>query len=315
MTPVRARQWWAPAGRAVKSRSAAVLAVLSLLLPGPALAWSELGHWLVGELAEQQLSSAARTEVRRLLAAEDDATLGDVAAWADALRRSDPPRFRETSRWHFINARSPGCKFDLARDCADGQCIVAAIETQRRILADAARPLAERRDALKFIVHLVGDIHQPLHASDRDDRGGNQFQVRLVRAPATDGRRNPRNSTTGTNLHSVWDSQVLAASGQGRRELAARLGAAMPKPTATSSSAAARGTPAPAAQANASVLTEALQWARETCELLDAEAIYPPTKEVDQDYLKAHLPLAERRIVQAAARLAALLEKTLAPVR
>lgn len=287
----------------MKTGRAWLLAVLVLLLPAPALAWSQLGHWLVGELAEQQLTAAVRAQVRRLLAAEAEPTLGGVASWADALRQSDPPRFRETSRWHFINARSAGCAFDLARDCPDGQCVVAAIEQQRRVLSDVSLPLEQRRDALKFIVHLVGDIHQPLHASDRNDSGGNRFQVRLTTAPSTEGRS--RGTTTGTNLHSVWDYHVLASSGQDRNALAARLGEAVPRAasSASASDTAAReaGTP--------------LEWARETCGLLDAEAIYPVTNALDQHYLEAYRPLAERRIVQAAARLAALLNATLAPAR
>lgn len=293
--------------REMKAGRALLLAVLVLLLPAPALAWSQLGHWLVGELAEQQLTAAARAQVRRLLAAEAEPTLGGVASWADALRQSDPPRFRETSRWHFINARSAGCAFDLARDCPDGQCVVMAIEQQQRVLADVSLPLEQRRDALKFIVHLVGDIHQPLHASDRNDSGGNRFQVRLTAAPSTEGRTRAgsRGTTTGTNLHSVWDYHVLASSGQDRNELAVRLGEAVPRAasSASASDTAARvsGTP--------------LEWARETCALLDSEAIYPVTNALDRHYLEAHRPLAERRIVQAAARLAALLNATLAPAR
>lgn len=285
--------------RELRLRRAPLLAVLALLvLPGTALAWSELGHWLVGELAEQQLSAAARAQVRRLLEGEAEPTLGGVASWADALRQSDPSRFRETSRWHFINARSAGCTFELARDCPDGQCVVAAIERQRRILADASRPPGERRDALKFLVHLVGDIHQPLHASDRKDQGGNRFQVRLGRTPATDGRTGgSRRTTTGTNLHSVWDYHVLDSAGQGRREMAARLRSLVPASPA------------------AAVADAPLEWARETCALLDAEAIYPAGNVIDQGYLESHRPLAERRIVQAATRLAALLEATLVPPR
>ncbi len=285
------------------SRLAPVLTLLLMLLPGRALAWSEPGHWLVGELAEEQLTSSARAEVRRLLAGEAQPTLGGVAGWADALRASDPPRFRATSRWHYINASRAGCGFDLARDCPDGQCIVAAIEQQRRILADPGQPLGLRRDALKFIVHLVGDIHQPLHASDRRDSGGNRFQVRLTAAQAPDAAQartrggNNRDGATGTNLHAVWDYHVLASAGLVRERHAARLRGVM--------------TSLPA---SASAITP-LEWARESCALLDAESIYPPTHVLDHRYLEAHRPLAERRVVQAAARLAAMLNAALAAPR
>ncbi|HWL63600.1 MAG TPA: S1/P1 nuclease [Steroidobacteraceae bacterium] len=283
---------------------ATLYAVLILLLPARALAWSETGHWLVGKLAETQLTMQARAEVRRLLAGEQDPTLGGVAAWADALRQSDPARFRATSRWHYINARNAGCGFDLARDCADGQCIVAAIEEQRRLLADPGQKLERRRDALKFIVHLVGDIHQPLHASDRNDSGGNRFQVQLTTAPSTAGRTRggTRATAVGTNLHSVWDYHVLASAGQGRDGLAARLREALPAPP-VGSSAARPSVNAP------------LEWALESCALLDAQAIYPAEHVLDHRYLDAHRSLAEQRIVQAATRLAVLLNATLAAPR
>ncbi len=283
----------------------AILCAVLVLLPAHALAWSEVGHWLVGELAEPQLTSQARAEVRRLLAGEEDPTLGGVAEWADALRQSDPVRFRATSRWHYINARNAGCGFDLARDCVDGQCVVAAIEAQRRILADAGQELDRRRDALKFIVHLVGDVHQPLHASDRKDSGGNRFQVRLTTAsPAASSTTEPRRggtrgATLGTNLHAVWDYHVLASAGQGRDRLAARLRGVLSSPAGPT--------------AGTSSALPPLQWALESCALLDG--IYPAGHMLDQHYLEAHRPLAERRVVQAALRLAALLNATLTTPR
>src|SRR5688500_11532200 len=104
-----------------------VMAGLLAILPGAAHAWSELGHRLVGDLAERRLMPQALAEVRRLLAGEAEPTLGGAASWADALRYSDPVRFQATSAWHYINARGGGCDFELARDCANGNCVVAAI--------------------------------------------------------------------------------------------------------------------------------------------------------------------------------------------
>jgi hypothetical protein len=270
----------------------AVLAVaMAGLLPVPAMAWSALGHSLVGDLAEDHLSPAARREVRRLLAEEADPTLGEVAGWADALRSSDAARFRATSRWHYINAKGGGCGFDLARDCAAGDCIVAAIGAQRGLLGDGAQPLAVRRDALKFIVHLVGDLHQPLHAGNREDSGGNGFQVSLRRSA---GQGQGRDRALGTNLHSVWDQHVLASAGLDREQYAARL-------RGQSAAPGALGAGAP------------LAWAVESCTLIDRQQVYPEGHAVDERYLEAQRPLAERRIVLAAARLAALINETLAP--
>jgi hypothetical protein len=145
-------------------------------------------------------------------------------------------------------------------------------------------------------VHLVGDIHQPLHAGSRTDSGGNRFQVSLTTAlaPEAYARNSYRNGVMGTNLHAVWDYYVLASAGLERGRYAARLSGSMP--------------PLPASVAQAAPL----QWARESCALVDAEGLYPAGHALGDAYLAAQRPLAERRIVQAAARLAALLNADLA---
>lgn len=278
----------------MKLRRLSVLSLLSLLLPLQAMAWSGLGHRLVGDLAAQRLTPAARAQVETLLAGESDPTLGGIASWADALRDIDPPRFRATSRWHYINARGGGCGFDVARDCPNGDCAVAAIEVQRRILADREAPLAARRDALKFIVHFVGDLHQPLHAGNREDQGGNGFQVSLRTdlVPEAYARSNYANGVMGTNLHSVWDYYILASRGLDAQQYAARLRKRMPKVAA-----GRQGAP--------------LEWARESCGLIDAHHVYPQEHVMDRGYLDAMRPLAEQRVKLAAARLAAVLNEAL----
>lgn len=275
--------------------------LLAGLMVSPAQAWSALGHRMVGDLAELRLDEGPRAEVRRLLEGENEPTLGGVASWADALRYQDPPRFRATSRWHYINARGGGCGFDEARDCADGHCIVAAINAQRRILADRRQSDAARRDALKFLVHFVGDVHQPLHAGSREDSGGNGFQVSLRRdagpAAGTGATGNAgtavRSAVEGTNLHTVWDSRVLASAGLSRVQYVAQLRESLPPDVGRVDAAAP------------------MAWARESCALVDAAALYPPTHTIDSRYLEAHRPLAEQRIVTAAVRLAALLNAVL----
>src|SRR5690606_28211337 len=155
-------------------------ALLTLAASPAALAWSALGHRMVGELAQRHISPAAQAQVALLLAGESDPTLAGVADWADRLRDLDPERFKATSRWHYVNTPpSHDCDYEPARDCPDGQCVIGAIEAQRAILADRSQPLEARRDALKFIVHFVGDVHQPMHANNRDDLGGNRYQVSL----------------------------------------------------------------------------------------------------------------------------------------
>jgi hypothetical protein len=269
--------------------------LLSVLAFSPAaLAWSALGHRLVGELAERHLSPAAEAQVKVLLAGEPEPTLAGVAIWADQLRDNDPERFKQTSRWHYINTPPGTCAYQPARDCPGGNCVIAAIEQQRAILADRRQPLAARRDALKFVVHFVGDIHQPMHANNRDDKGGNDFQVslRTDMEPEAWARNRYANGVMGTSLHSVWDYYILGSEGLDLRHYANRLDA-LPWPPMV---AATTGPEA---------------WAGESCRLIDARHLYPDRHAMDRGYLDAERPLAEQRVRQAAYRLAQLLDAAL----
>jgi hypothetical protein len=274
-----------------------IAALLCLGVATTAYAWSRLGHGLIGELAERHLDPKAKAEVARLLAGEPDPTLGGVASWADDLRNTDPDRFKATSRWHYINAKGGGCDFDLARDCPDGNCVVGAIEKQRAILADRSQPLDARRDALKFVVHLVGDAHQPMHAGNRTDSGGNGYQIslRTPLEPEAYAKKNYVDGVMGTNLHSVWDYYILADEGLSLKQYADRLDK-LPWP--------------PYAAPSPSDL-DAKGWATESCRLIDARGIYPPEHKLDGAYLDAMRPLAEQRVRQAAWRLARLLNETI----
>ncbi len=274
-------------------------ALAALCVIGPVLAWGRLGHALVGELAERHLDPKARTEVAALLADEPDPTLAGVASWADDLRNEDPDRFKATSRWHYINAKGGGCSFEVERDCPDGNCIVVAIEKQRAILADRSQPTEARRDALKFLVHLVGDAHQPMHAGNRTDAGGNGFQISLRTPiePEAYAKKNYVEGVMGTNLHSVWDYYILEARGLKLGAYGDRLDAL----------------PWPPYPAPSKFDFMPLAWAGESCRLIDARGLYPPEDRhrMDHAYLDAMRPLAEQRVRQAAWRLAQLLNETL----
>jgi hypothetical protein len=285
----------APPTRSWRPARLLSLTVLTLLLlTGPVGAWSALGHRLVGELAQRHLTPQALSQVQALLADEPDPSLAGVATWADDLRNSDPPRFKQTSKWHYINARGGGCGFDVARDCSEG-CVVTAIERQRAILADRSQPLAARRDALKFIVHFVGDVHQPMHAGNRTDAGGNGYQISLRTglAPEAYAKDKYVDGVMGTNLHAVWDYYVLGERGLTLPQYADKLDA-LPWP------------PLPDQP-----LSPPLAWAGESCRLIDARGLYPPGHKMDQTYPDAMRPLAEQRVRQAAYRLATVLNETL----
>ncbi len=275
-----------------------ILSLALTLLPAlPALAWSGMGHRMVGELAQRHLDPATRVQVALLLAGETDPTLGGVAVWADALRAESPEMYKLTSSWHYLNAQGGGCAFDLARDCPDGNCVVESILKQRAILADRSQPLEARRNALKFIVHFVGDAHQPMHAGDRPDRGGNEYQISLRTPiePEAYALKNYVDGVMGTNLHSIWDFYLFASTGRSLRDYSNRLDAL----------------PWPPYPPPSKYDVMPLAWAGESCRLIDARGIYPEQHIMDDAYLDAMRPLAEQRVRQAAWRLAQLLNETL----
>lgn len=239
----------------------------------PAAAWGELGHRLVAALAEQQLAPATRARALALLADDGASDLAAVASWADRVR--EQPEYAWSVRFHFVNLPDD-CSWDARRDCADDRCIVAALQRFIRTLGDAGQAAAARAEALKFVVHLVADIHQPLHAGHAHDLGGNKHQLSL--------------GGHGSNLHAVWDRELLASAELGAEAYLARLAQRAPTPAGT--------------------LTAA-DWAIESCRLIGTESIYPAQRKIDGRYLDRHRPLAEARLRLAAARLAAVLEQAL----
>lgn len=161
--------------------------------PGIATRWSPLGHRLIAALAEDQLTPRAAERARDLLGG---LSLGDVAVWADSIRPTHPT----TAPWHYVNVPIEEPGYDAERHCpAPPGCVTWAIGHFSSVLADTATPRAQRAVALRYLVHFVGDLHQPLHAGDNHDRGGNDVQVTFL------GRR--------MNLHSLWDRALLESRG------------------------------------------------------------------------------------------------------
>lgn len=231
-------------------------------------AWGAEGHRLIGDLAESQLTPVARTEVSRLLAAEPGATLSSIATWADEIRS------RETASWHYVNLPPGNCSYERARDCDDGQCAVEALIAQVEVLKSKA-PDEQRLTALKWVVHLVGDVHQPLHAGFKGDKGGNLYQVQAF------GR--------GTNLHSLWDGALIRNRAGGLEALRAA--------TATPGVAAAEA-------------PRAGPWAAESCKIVETPGFYSG-RFIDQSYLDQWDPVLVGRLKAAAQRLAATLNGAL----
>ena len=237
-------------------------------------AWGVDGHRLIGDLAQQQLNPKARAEIERLLSLEPGATLGSIANWADDHRSA------ADSPWHYVNLpRHGGCRFEAARDCAQGQCVVGAIDRQATILG-ARGADADRLKALKYVVHFVADVHQPLHAGFADDRGGNTIQLQAY------GR--------GTNLHAVWDT-ALVVNWPGGLELLRR-----------DLESAARGPVAVAARG-----ADPARWAEESCRIVEEDWFYPDRRKLDSDYEERAQRIVRARLILATQRLADLLGRLL----
>jgi hypothetical protein len=153
------------------------------------LAWGPQGHRVIAHIALDRLSPQARAGVKSLLHEGD--TIVEISTWADNEGHEVVPR---SATWHYVNVPISAARYQES-DCKRGECVVEKIKHYRRVLADRSAPRQERQRALLFLVHLIADVHQPLHVGDHDDRGGNLTQVQFL--------------GTGTNLHRLWDSDLI----------------------------------------------------------------------------------------------------------
>ncbi len=157
-----------------------------------ARAWNLEGHRTVAQVELPYLTPEAKRRIEQLFGEPAEVALAANASWADSITTVRP----ETRPWHYVNIPRRADGFDRYRDCPDGACVVGAIEQQLIRLRDRDLDISQRREALKFIVHFVGDLHQPLHCGDGSDRGGNDTMVEF------DGMR--------SNLHRVWDGEFFS---------------------------------------------------------------------------------------------------------
>ena len=215
----------------MKNTAAMLLLALTCATPGAAFAWGDEGHEIVGLIAEHYLDPVARQQVETLLAGDKSGlVLTDIAheaTWADKYRDSDRNgaklRYGQTNQWHYVDIELDGPDQDAACNHrpalpqgtpasagSPDDCIVDKIEQFAAELADPATPVDERRMALEFVLHFVGDLHQPLHAADDHDKGGNTKMVSA--AGAKPGR-----------LHSYWDTEFVQRLGGGDQAVAATL--------------------------------------------------------------------------------------------
>jgi hypothetical protein len=195
---------------------------------GPASAWGDEGHEIIGLIAEHYLQPGVHARVLELLRHDDTALverdMAHEATWADKFRDSDRDagkrRYLGTRDWHFVDLEIEGP--DVTRACYGRRplpagvpasagpaedCIIDKIDQFYVELKDPNTPEEERRVALQFLLHLVGDLHQPLHASDDHDQGGNR---KLASAPGI----------RSNNLHHDWDTEFVTRLGASDTDIA-----------------------------------------------------------------------------------------------
>jgi nuclease S1 len=176
---------------------------LSILTSSTAAAWHDDGHRIVGEIAERRLSEQARARVRELLADMPEyATLASAATWADQKAKLDPA-FDFAFASHYVNVEKQLTPRELLALCLQKSgCVAVGVAYYAEVLRSTRASRAQRAEALRFLIHFVGDAHQPLHAGHGGDRGGNDIND-LKLLEYTPGAER-------TNLHAVWDGGLIS---------------------------------------------------------------------------------------------------------
>ena len=182
----------------------AVLLGVLILVAAPLLGfgWGREGHEVIALIAEQNMTPTALQRAKAILGG---ASLAEVANWADEFRQDH----RETGPWHYINIPLSDSKIDLVRECPNGDCVIAKTEAFLAVLRNPNADRTAKAEDLEFVVHFVGDMHQPLHDEDNGDKGGNDRHVILDGHP--------------DNLHWVWDTGLIERIDRNPQALATEL--------------------------------------------------------------------------------------------
>jgi hypothetical protein len=289
-----------------------IFALSLFLLPFAGRAWGIAGHAMIGDIAEWHLTPAALAKVKAMLAEEGFEHLAQVASWPDEIRNQR----KETGPWHYVDIPLSESSYDPDRDCPKGDCVIDAINRYRAVLADPYKSPLERREALKFLVHFVGDLQMPLHGADHaGDHGGNKVLVSYF------GQTMAANKYP-LNLHTVWDISII------EHHLGVSQGGLFdPNPelrqASTLMAAKLNERMSPAEVAPYAQDLDPVVWAMESHDLA-AKYVYPgvvapgaqpPATPValGEDYDRRAWPVVEKRIQQGGLRLAAVLNQALDP--
>lgn len=265
----------------------ALLFTFALFLPAPSYAWGKLGHQIVGDIAELLLTKKADIEVSQLLGGQK---ISEAANWADDIKGDDS--WIMTRTWHFWEP--PLAKPKRHQNAGD---VISATKQMIKIVEDGSKKHRSSGayngkkllpdEALKFLIHFVGDIHQPLHLGSGTDRGGNDFRVKWF-GETQDGKYQ-------WNLHSVWDFGIPKEIGHlSKAQIQRELGISYQRSLSQ--------------LMNSSVDL----WAEESKAI--RSRVYPATKSggvpnLEKKYLDQNLPIARDQLFRAGIRLAGILNR------
>jgi hypothetical protein len=258
------------------------LVFLGTLPWNEALAWGKVGHRAVSTVVENHLTPAAAAAIRDLL--DPGETLADASLWADEHKRE----IAGSAPWHYVNVPITEAQYD-AKFCPSTGCVVSKIEDVRATLRDPSSSRADKKQALRFLIHLVEDLHQPLHVGDRGDKGGNDLQLQFF------GK--------GTNLHRLWDDGIIEHHSTDEVKWIGEI----------ESFATAEQIRQWSAGGVESWANESLGAARQAYCIPGTHSMLKPGTVLGQEYFDAALPVVKKRLAQAATRLTTMLNVTFAP--
>lgn len=232
--------------------------------------WGQIGHRTIGHIADGLLSKKATKHVKRVLGTE---TLAEVSTWMDEIRSDNSYRYANT--WHYCTIPD-GMTYETAPK-QEGGDVIWAIEKIVKELKDGGLSAEDEAKNLKFLVHLVGDIHQPLHVGNGEDRGGNDVKVQWF--------------GTNTNLHSVWDSRMIDGKQFSYTEFANWVNHASKAQIKQWQAATVR------------------DWAIESMSYRDQVYAVPENGRLSYRYSYDNFDLVKQRVLQAGVRLAGVINE------
>ena len=253
--------------RPILRYTVASLAMLSMFMSGNAFSWGQTGHRVTGAIAAHYLSDSSKTAIKKIIGHE---TLAQASTWPDEMR-SEPTNFwqNQSGPLHYVTVPK-GLTYAEVIVPKQGDA-VTALEMFSKQVKDPKSSLEQKQLALRFIVHIIGDLHQPLHAGNGTDRGGNDRKVTFFWADS--------------NLHRVWDSGMIDKEQLSYSEMAEWLLADISETDVTDWK-----------QVDPKV------WIAESTKLRDK--IYPKEDELSWAYKHQNLPHVKRRLKMGGVRIA-----------